>query len=139
MYGTLDHVGLLVRDFDAAVAEAQEVLGLPFVRSAPLPQYSVEAAFLGDGPTTLEVFTFTDPEVLEPRLAGADRRLDHVAFRVDDLDALVATLRLAGVRFVTPDRRVELDAPLEIPGRRMLWTTPETAAGVALQLIELAP
>src|SRR5579863_3718230 len=91
MFGPLDHVGFLVRDVDTAVAEAQASLGLPIARQSELAQYSIKATFLGEGTGTLEICTFTDPELLEPRLGGADRRIDHVGFRVADLTALAAT------------------------------------------------
>ena len=136
MFGTLDHVGLLVRDLDGAVEQARAALGLPLARTAPLADYAIEAAFLGEGRGTLEIFTFTDRAVLEPRLAGAEQRLDHVAFRVEDLDALATTLSAAGARFVTPDRRRELLAPIDLGGWRNLWTMPDSTAGLALQLIQ---
>ena len=136
MFGPLDHVGLLVRDLDAAVAAAQATYGLPIARSSQLPRYAIDAVFLGEGTGTLEIFTFTDAEILEPRLDGADQRIDHVAFRVADLGALAATLRANGVRFSGPDRRGELLEPISTGPTRSLWTVPETSAGLALQLIE---
>jgi catechol 2,3-dioxygenase-like lactoylglutathione lyase family enzyme len=136
MFGPFDHVGFLVRDFDAALADAHAVYGLPVARMVELPQYGITAAFLGEGTGTLEVFTIADPELLDPRLGGAERRIDHVAFRVDDLDPLAATLRAGGARFSGPDRRGELSEPLELGGARHLWTLPESAAGLGLQLIE---
>jgi methylmalonyl-CoA/ethylmalonyl-CoA epimerase len=136
MFGALDHVGLLVRDLDAAVADAQERFGLAFARSAPLEQFAIRAAFLGEGRGTLEVFTFDDPDILEPRLAGADRRLDHVAFRVEDIDSVAATLRATGVRFSGPDRREEISEPIMTGPARALWTIPESSAGLAIQLIQ---
>lgn len=136
MFGPLDHIGFLVRDLDAAVAQAQASFGLPIARQSALEQFSLIATFLGEGSGTLEIFTFTDPEVLDPRLDGAERRLDHVAVRVPDLTSLAATLHASGVRFCTPDRREELTEPISTGPSRSLWTRPETAAGIALQLIE---
>jgi methylmalonyl-CoA/ethylmalonyl-CoA epimerase len=136
MFGTLDHIGFLVADIDAAVAQAQEAFGLPLARTADLERFSIRAAFLGEGTGTLEIFTFTDPELLGPRLDGQERRLDHVAFRVEDIEALAATLRAAGVRFCGPDRREELSEPISTGPSLALWTRPETSAGLALQLIQ---
>jgi hypothetical protein len=84
---------------------------------------------------SLELFTFSDPEILAARLAGAERRIDHVAYRVADLDALAATLRGSGARFCGPDRREETVEPLALGGSRHLWTVPESAGGLAVQLI----
>jgi catechol 2,3-dioxygenase-like lactoylglutathione lyase family enzyme len=136
MFGELDHIGYIVRDVDAAVAAAQEAFDLPIARTSALEQYSILATFLGEGTGTLEIFTFTDPEVLEPRLDGEEGRLDHVAFRVADLTALAATLGAAGVRFCGPDRREDLSEPVSTGPSLALWTRPETSAGIALQLIQ---
>ena len=136
MFGTLDHVGVLVRDLDAGVDAARESLGLEVARSADLEAFAIRARFLGEGSGSLEIFTFTDPEILEPRLAGLDRRLDHVAFRVEDIESLAATLRAAGVRFCGPDRREDALEPIPTGPARALWTRPETSGGLALQLIE---
>ena len=43
MFGDLDHIGFIVGDFDEAAAWVRESLGLPFARTAPLPQYGVDA------------------------------------------------------------------------------------------------
>ena len=136
MFGPFDHVGYLVRDFDAALEQAQALFALPLARRADLPQFAIRAAFLGEGSGTLEIFTFDDPEVLDPRLDGAERRIDHVAFRVDDLDAVVVLLRAGGARFSGPDRRGEVSQPIALGASRALWTLPETTGGLALQLIE---
>jgi len=136
LFGEFDHVGYLVRDLDAAVAEAQRAFGLPLVRTLDLPQYSIAAAFLGEGRGTLEIFTIDDADLREPRLGSDAQRIDHIAFRVADLDALTAVLRAGGARFSGPDRRGELHGPLELGGTRHLWTLPDTSAGLAVQLIE---
>jgi catechol 2,3-dioxygenase-like lactoylglutathione lyase family enzyme len=136
MFGAFDHIGYIVRDFDAALAQSRAVYGLPVARTLELPQYGITAAFLGEGSGTLEIFTIADPELLDPRLGDDERRIDHVAFRVEDLDALAATLRAAGARFSGPDRAGEISEPLELGGARHLWTVPQSTAGLAIQLTE---
>ena len=76
MFGELDHIGLFVRDLDAAVAEAREVFGLPVARETTLTQYGIEAVFLGEGSGTLELFTSVDAAALEERLDGRDRGVE---------------------------------------------------------------
>ncbi|MGA2758650.1 MAG: VOC family protein [Solirubrobacteraceae bacterium] len=136
MFGQFDHTGFLVRDLDAAVERAQRAFGLPLARTLELPQYGISAAFLGEGRGTLEIFTLADPQLREPRLGSDEQRIDHLAFRVPDLDAIAATLRAGGARFSGPDRQGELPGPIELGGSRHIWTLPESTAGLALQLIE---
>jgi catechol 2,3-dioxygenase-like lactoylglutathione lyase family enzyme len=136
MFGAFEHIGYIVRDLDAAVAQSRAVYGLPVARTLELPQFAITAVFLGEGTGPLEIFTIADAELLDARLGAEQRRIDHVAFRVEDLDGLAATLRAGGARFSGPDRRGEVSEPLELGGARHLWTLPETTAGLALQLIE---
>ncbi len=138
MLGRFDHVGMIVSDLELATAQARETFGLEVARTGPIAQFDIDAVFLGEGFGTLELFLFTDLQLQASRLEGASSRLDHVAFEVDDIDATAAMLRATGVRFVGPDRRAELAEPFEIGTSRMLWTLPETSAGLALQLIERA-
>ena len=136
MFGDFDHVGLFVLDLDGAVAQARAALGLEIARTAVLAGYGIDAVFLGPGNGTLEIFTCSDTELRDRRLDGRDRRLDHIAFRVDGLDAIGAALRAAGGRFTSPDRREEVTEPIELGGVRHLWTVPDSTGGVALQLTE---
>ena len=136
LLGDFDHVGYLVRDLDAAVARAQHAFALPVARTLELPQYAIAAAFLGEGRGTLEIFTIDDAELREPRLGDDEQRIDHVAFRVADIDAAAAMLRAGGARFSGPDRRGEVPGTIELGGTRHLWTLPESTAGLAVQLIE---
>lgn len=138
MFGRFDHVGMIVHDLDFAVSHAREAFRLEVARTGAIAQFDIDAVFLGEGFGTLELFLFTDPEIQASRLEGATQRLDHVAFEVDDLDALAATLRATGVRFTGPDRRGELTEPFVLGSARNLWTMPETSSGLALQLIERA-
>jgi catechol 2,3-dioxygenase-like lactoylglutathione lyase family enzyme len=136
LFGEFDHVGFLVRDLDAAVERAQQGFGLALARTLELPEYGIAAAFLGEGRGTLEIFTLEDAELREMRLGSDQQRIDHLAFRVQDLDAIAATLRAGGARFCGPDRREEVPGPLELGGSRHVWTVPESTAGFGLQLIQ---
>jgi catechol 2,3-dioxygenase-like lactoylglutathione lyase family enzyme len=135
MLGELDHVGYLAADLDTAVAEFQALFDLPIVRRFERPQFSLHGIYLGSGEGHVELFTFTDEELIERRLGAAGLRLDHVAYRVADIDATFGRLRSAGVRFCGPDMRVELHEPIELGEVRHLWTLPETALGQSIQLI----
>jgi catechol 2,3-dioxygenase-like lactoylglutathione lyase family enzyme len=130
-----DHVGVVVEDLEAACAFARDVLGL----GAPATEFRVDefgltAAFFGLGSGRLELVRFDAAgERLPP---GEPVRLDHIAVEVDDLEAEVARLGAQGVRFQEPVRPVEVAAPVEMRGRRHLWTVPATSGGVMWQLTE---
>jgi catechol 2,3-dioxygenase-like lactoylglutathione lyase family enzyme len=131
-----DHVGILVDDIDAAVAFARDVLGLGEPVEIRNDQYGLTAAFFTLGAGRLEFLRFDDPGDRLP--AGEHVRIDHVAVEVDDLDTDAARLHGHGVRFTGPLSPEEVDAPVDMRGRRHLWTIPATAGGFRLQMTERA-
>lgn len=136
MLGTVDHVGYLARDLDAAVAELGEVLGMSIVRRFERPQFSLVGVYMGPEEGSVEVFSFTDPDLQERRLGGSHLLLDHVAFAVADIDAVTEAMKAAGVRFSGPDHRGELHEAVDLGGVRHLWTIPETCCGQSIQLLQ---
>jgi catechol 2,3-dioxygenase-like lactoylglutathione lyase family enzyme len=134
--GTIDHLGHLVRDLDVSVARARAAFGLPVARTLELPQFGISAVFLGEGSGTLELFTLEQEALRGPRLGDDEERLDHVAYRVEDIEAVVARLRAGGARFTTPDRVGEVPGALDMGPALHAWTRPETTAGLAIQLIQ---
>lgn len=136
MLGPIDHVGYLVEDLEAGLRRFQWLFDLPVSRHFERPQYALAGAYLGSGHGMIEVFTFTDRPLLQQRLGVAPVVLDHVAYRVSDIDAVAAHLRGVGVRFAGPDLLTEVEEPIELSGVRHLWTIPATSGGYSVQLVE---
>jgi catechol 2,3-dioxygenase-like lactoylglutathione lyase family enzyme len=136
MLGKLDHVGYLVRDLDSAAAGLVDRFGMPVARDLELPQFSLIARFFGAGSGSIELFTFTDEELLDRRLGGADVYLDHAAHEVADIASAAAHMLNAGVRFSGPDHREEVEEPFLLGGALHLWTLPESAGGQAIQMLQ---
>jgi len=133
--GAVDHVGFLARDLKDAVADYSRIFGIEIVRTINRPQFSLIGHYLGET-ASVEIFSFTDEELLQERLAGADLVFDHVAHVVEDIDLVASELSARGVRFCGPNRREELRDPIDLGGVRHLWTVPETSWGRMIQLIE---
>jgi catechol 2,3-dioxygenase-like lactoylglutathione lyase family enzyme len=127
----IDHVGYLVRDLEAGLELVTESYAAEVTREIDRPQWSLHGYYVG----AIEVFTFTDPALLDERLAGREAQLDHLARAVDDIEAEMETLRGLGARFSGPDLRGEVDEPFDL-GSLHVWTRPETTNGLCLQLIE---
>jgi quercetin dioxygenase-like cupin family protein len=127
----LEHVGIIVDDLDEAARFLQERFCLARDGEADGP--GLRAAFFTPGSgARVEIIEATDPEVRRRRLGeGNTARIEHVAFEVDDLDAVVETLEALGVAVTEPPRR---------SGRhRTTWTVPATTDGVMFQLSEVDP
>jgi catechol 2,3-dioxygenase-like lactoylglutathione lyase family enzyme len=134
--GPVDHVGYLTDDLDSATAELTGLLGMPVARPVDLPQYSLTGFFIGEGSGYIELFTFTDPALLEQRLQRPGTVFDHAAHEVKDIDTVAAALAGRGVRFSGPDRREEVTEPILLGAVRHLWTIPQTCAGQSLQILQ---
>lgn len=130
-----DHVGVLVRDLEAAKTFARDVLGLTLDREFEAPEHGLAGAFFGLGDGDLEVFTLSDPA--PGRLPeGALGVIDHVAVRVEDLDHEAERLAGQGVEFTGPMHPDRIEDPVELRGARHMWSNPATSGGYRLQLIE---
>lgn len=132
------HVGFVVPCLDEAVANAVRVYGLDArsVRYQPTPG---EAA-----PTRFAFFTVGDLEfeLIEPcsdyfrelllAMPSGGAGINHVAWKVDDIEAAVARLEAAGMYpgHVTPDGIVA------IGDKKMVYLDPATTGGLVLELIE---
>ena len=125
----IDHIGYLVRDLDAGVELVRRVFGAEIDREVDRPQWSLYGYYVG----AVEVFTFTEPQLLDDRLAGGDAQLDHVAHAVDDIAAAMALH--PGARWTGPDLRGTITEPFDLGAAKHAWTV---VGGLGLQLIEYA-
>jgi catechol 2,3-dioxygenase-like lactoylglutathione lyase family enzyme len=116
-----DHVGYVVGDLDGA-QRRQEDLGFELLGRVELTPLGVEVAMLASGGQKVELVRLLDPEVDARRRGDAATRLDHVAYRVADLDAATAALVAAGAELVGPDD-TPLEQPVELAGTRHVWAS----------------
>ena len=130
-------MGYLTGDLAEGEALAVRLFGATVVRRFELPQFALAGIFLAwGGEPDLEVFTFTNPRRLEQRRPAAPLQLDHVAFCVQDIDAAMREMTAAGVRFAGADLQDPATGPFELGAARHVWTLPESAGGLTLQLIQ---
>ena len=131
----IDHVGVLVADLDAARTFARDVLGLGDpVSEFRADEYGLSGEFFGLGDARLEMLRFDEPGDRLPD--GQTVRIDHIAVVVDDLDAEMERLAAHGVEFLGPLDPTPIDVPVELRGRRHVWTRPETSGGFMLQITQ---
>jgi catechol 2,3-dioxygenase-like lactoylglutathione lyase family enzyme len=92
----VDNVGLAVRDLEATFEFFSERLGLEIQR---YPDGSGSVHFEGSSLYVFETAEPGDPP-RRPDLDAARPGLDHISFRVDDVDAAHAELAARGVEFI---------------------------------------
>ena len=135
LFTAIDHVGVAVPDYDAAVSFYRDVFGLRVVHEEVNEEQGVREAMLavGDGDTRVQVLAPLTPESAIARfLDRSGPGLQQVAYRVEDVDAVSATLRERGLRLL-------YDAPRRgTAGSRINFVHPKDAGGVLVELVEPA-
>jgi methylmalonyl-CoA epimerase len=132
MKAFLDHVGIAVKDIEAALAFYRDALGLEIEVPEDVPSQRVRARFIPVGEPRLELLEPTAPD--SPIAAFLDKRgpgLHHITLRVDDIEAVLARLKATGARLVdqTPRRGAE--------GSSVAFIHPSTAHGVLVELTQV--
>ncbi|MCU0915183.1 MAG: VOC family protein [Planctomycetes bacterium] len=93
----LEHVGLNVADPIKAAQWYVDNLGMKVLREGPPP---ANARFLADGAGNMMIELYHNPPEAVPNYAAMDPLLLHVAFQVEDVDAIRSKLLGAGATAV---------------------------------------
>jgi methylmalonyl-CoA epimerase len=128
----IDHVGIAVRDLDAAVLHYGRTLGVEPAHRETLEVQGVEAVFLEVGRSAIELMAPLRQD--SPVGRFLDRRgegFHHIAYRVDDLEATLAHLDIEGVRLVDREPREGSR------GTRIAFVHPSAFGGVLVELVEV--
>ena len=131
----IDHVGVAVRDLEAAKAWYLDRLGFPCVHEEVNEEQGVREAMLavGTSGSFIQLLAPLDEHSLITRFL--DRHgpgVQQVAYRVRDLDGLCAALRAKGARLLYDEPR---GGTLR---SRVNFLHPKDAGGVLIELVELA-
>jgi methylmalonyl-CoA/ethylmalonyl-CoA epimerase len=127
----LDHIGIAVEKIDESLAIWEGVLGLPLHGTEEVAEQKVRTAFLPVGESEVELLETTDPEgAIGKHIAAKGPGIQHVAFRVDDIDAALAELKAKGVRLIDQEPRKGAG------GARIAFLHPKATGGVLVELCE---
>lgn len=127
----LDHVGIAVENLEATIAVYRDILGLELNGIETVEEQKVKTAFLPLGETEIELLATTDPEgPIGKFIAAKGQGIQHLAFRVADIDAALAELKAKGVRLI--DEKPRYGAG----GARIAFLHPKATNGVLVELCE---
>jgi len=127
----VDHIGVAVSNLEEALKIYTEVLGLKLHGTEVVEEQKVRVAFMPVGDTEIELLESTDPEgpiakFIEKRGEG----IQHIAFRVDDIEEALEQMRQKGVRLI--DEKPRYGAG----GARIAFLHPKATGGVLVELCE---
>ena len=127
----VDHVGIAVKDLAASVKWYEETLGLHSKGTEVVQEQQVTVAFRPCGDSELGLLESTSPEGPIARFIEKNGEgIQHIAIRVDDIDAALAELKEKGVRLIDQTPRYGAG------GARIAFLHPKATHGVLLELCE---
>ncbi|HSL25535.1 MAG TPA: methylmalonyl-CoA epimerase [Acidimicrobiia bacterium] len=128
----LDHVGIAVRDLDAAVTAYRERYGVEPLSREVVASQGVEEAMIPVGGSFVQLLTPLSPATTVGRfLARRGEGLHHIAYAVLDIDEALAHLRSRGVRLIDETPRAGGR------GARIAFVHPSDLGGTLIELVEL--
>src|SRR6185295_19544269 len=106
MKAVLDHVGIAVRDLDAALAFYRDGLGLEVDAPEDVISQRVRARFVPVGSASLELLEATAADSPIARyIEKHGPGLHHITLRVDDITAALTLLKSRGARLIDEQPR----------------------------------
>jgi methylmalonyl-CoA epimerase len=133
MFARIDHVGIAVEDLDAAIALYEKTYEMQLAHRETVTQQGVEAVLLDIGENHVELLAPLGPDTPVGKfLAKKGPGIHHVAYQVSDIDAVLASLKAAGMRLIDETPRIG------IRNSRVAFLHPSASGGVLTEIVEPA-
>jgi len=135
LFTKIDHVGIAVPDLDEAIAFYRDNFGIVSVHEETNEEQGVREAMLavGDGSTRIQLLApLNSDSTIAKFIDRSGPGVQQVAYTVEDIEAVSATLRERGLRLL-------YDAPRRgTSDSRVNFIHPKDAGGVLVELVEPA-
>lgn len=132
MFERINHIGIAVTELDPALAHYSKQFEIELVHREQLDG-AIDAALVSAGEDRLElVAPLIDDTPLGRFISKRGPGLHHIAYEVEDIDAVLATLRERAVKLVD-----EIPRP-GIGGSRIAFVHPSSSFGVLTEIVEPA-
>ena len=132
MLNRIHHLGYAVEDIEAASRFYRENFGVQPTEPEVVEEQGIIATMFRVGESRIELVQPICPDSPVGKfLAKRGEGFHHVAYQVDDLEAVLAHLQKSGVELV--DERPRIGAG----GSRMAFVHPKGTFGVPTELVEL--
>lgn len=127
----VDHIGIAVKSIEETKKLYHDLLGLEHAGSETVEEQKVTTAFFPVGDTEMELLESTSEDgpiakYLEKRGEG----VQHIAFRVENIDEALAELKAKGIRLI--DEKPRRGAG----GAKIAFLHPKATYGVLVELCE---
>ncbi len=127
----IDHIGIAVKGLDQASAFYKDILGLEVKAIETVAEQKVNVAFVPITDSEVELLESTEPDgpvakFIEARGEG----VQHIAFRVENLEEALAELKAKGIRLIDQSPRKGAG------GAKIAFIHPKETNGVLVEICE---
>ena len=127
----VDHIGVAVKSISEAKNLYSGLLGLSHAGSETVAEQKVTTAFFPVGDTEVELLESTSPDgAIAKYLEKKGEGVQHIAFRVENLEEALAELKAKGVQLI--DEKPRRGAG----GAKIAFLHPKSTFGVLIELCE---
>ena len=127
----IDHIGIAVKSIDATKQLYHDLLGLTDAGSETVAEQKVTTAFFPIGDTEIELLASTSPDgPIAKYLDKKGEGVQHIAFRVENIEEALVELRARGVQLI--DEKPRRGAG----GAKIAFLHPKSTFGVLIELCE---
>ncbi len=127
----IDHLGIAVNSLDEGKSFWTDVLGLEFEGTETVEAQKVTTAFLPVGESEVELLVSTAPDgPIAKFIEKKGQGIQHVAFRVENIEDALAELKEKGVKLIDEKPRTGAG------GAKIAFLHPKATNGVLVELCE---
>lgn len=131
MTGKIEHLGIAVKDLDAAEKLYEKLLGTAPYKREEVASEKVMTSFFRSGENKIELLASTDAEgTIAKYIEKKGEGIHHVAFDVDDIHAEMERLRGEGFILLNEQPKRGADNKL------ICFVHPKTTGGVLVELCQ---
>lgn len=133
MFSRIDHIGVAVEDLEAGIELYEKSFEMELVHRETVESQGVEAVLLDVGDGHVELLRPLGPDTAVGKfLARKGSGLHHVAYAVEDIDATLERLAVAGIELIDSEARTG------IRGSRVAFLHPRATGAVLTEIVEPA-
>ena len=127
----IDHLGIAVNSIEVGQRVWQDVLGLHFEGTETVAEQKVTTAFFPVGESEVELLMSTAPDgPVAKYIEKKGQGIQHVAFRVENIEAALEELKAKGVQLIDQTPRKGAG------GAKIAFLHPKATNGVLVELCE---
>ena len=127
----IDHIGIAVKDMDQAGKFYTDILGLKIQGMETVSDQKVNVAFIPITDSEVELLeSTTDDGPVAKYIDSRGEGVQHIAFRVENIDEALRELKSKGVRVIDQEARIGAG------GAKIAFIHPKETNGVLVEICE---